>query len=316
MQHEFLMHAILMISASHLYTVTADPSTKAAYREIESLHSTHASSGLRAALSAVTANNASAVFAASILLYIQAWKCDFKPPSDENNHATCSAIGHPIGPDERAMFFDFMVPLGAGIRQMLFEHETYEFMSNSPIFMTLALWSPRADLVRCAEEKGDPALMEEFSVHLDQVFARRHGHLDTFAICEVEFERLKPAYLILHMQKQGLISLDDDPQLDFAMARYLFSWPILLSQDFVTLAKERDTCVKIVMFYYFSAIGRAMDAKNGQVRERYWWAKDRIQFGLPTMGKKLRSEGIEALDLVCMQTCIDQMAEIETIKLD
>lgn len=52
------------------------------------------------------------------------------------------------------------------------------------------------------------------------------------------------------------------------VARYLFAWPNLLSDNFINLVKINDERCQVILLYHFAAISRLRS-------ERFWWMRER-----------------------------------------
>src|ERR1700753_2765592 len=103
-----------MISAAHMHY--QDPENKD-YREAEIFHLSRATRGLsKALMTNLTVAKAEAIFACSVLLYKQTWT---SAGSDDDQ----------LKSDDLEM--DLMVPLGTGLKDILFNRPIWPFLWTS-----------------------------------------------------------------------------------------------------------------------------------------------------------------------------------------
>lgn len=277
LEHEHLMHAILMIAASHLSHL--EPTNKQ-YKAAELEHLSSATEGIRTALSDIDYNTADAVFAGIVLLYNQAWT------SCEN---TSSEPG--IDKFSPALETDFLIPLGAGLKGVITQTKMWSFIRFSSIFTEAVAFSPKISLNQCAQHTVYPQELEE-SLRMEylQLWPQNEEQgtpedgtsPDDFATYMKESARLIPVVSVLKLANSGV----DLQPLKKAIVRYLFTWPILLGSQFVEMTTEQKDCTQLLFYHYYEAVEAGLPTSC-------WWAQKRMNCMVKTLEKNLAEKGIK-----------------------
>jgi hypothetical protein len=262
------MHSILMISAAHLHFL--EPNNES-YREAETFHLSRASRGLRSAISAeLRTENAVVLCSCSALLYSQAWS------------SRGEEYDRPAGERE----LDFLVRLGAGLKGIFLDQSVWPGIWNSVEFGEEIAFRPVVVLSECAKQTGLPEQMKiAFQREYDSVRGRKDEG-NHFAVCAAEFTRLIPPLSVTRLGQTGV----DISHLEAAVVRYLYSWPILLSKEFIELMKGRDATTDLVFYHFYAAVTAA--ASN-----TYWWAQRRAPHLSEILKNGLEKRGVVVLDL-------------------
>ncbi|OCL03521.1 hypothetical protein AOQ84DRAFT_145482 [Glonium stellatum] len=158
--HDFLMHSILLVSATHLSYL--DPANKINCRaSIQHLSKTlHL---FRHALSQpVTSHNADALMATAVLLYHHAWaNIEFTQPSSSEHFASSTSLDLAMDP---------MFTLSSGLRSIFLSAWEYLSDASRSIFANSALHRPRYPILRAANTSSK--MPEHFIMLLERYFNR------------------------------------------------------------------------------------------------------------------------------------------------
>jgi hypothetical protein len=261
------MHAILSLAAAHL---KATHSAHQDYSERELQHQSAAIKGLRSALAGgITKENSDAVFASSVLLYHHAWTT-----ADDGNLA--------IAENFPCTLID-LIPIGTGIRGMFME----KFLARASRWREAMAYSPKVALMMSVMDTTVPQELEE-AFKKQYLLVRRDG-LDNwrYEAFMTECRRLIPVMSVLKLRDRGL--LDIEP-ITASIVRYLFTWPILVANDFLGMETQGDSLARLVLFHFFTTIMRTGI-------ESMWWARRRTRFTLERFGRYFDESGLQVLDM-------------------
>jgi hypothetical protein len=257
--HSFLIHAIFLVTASHLHHLHPDDPR---YQNAVLEHFSNVLPCFRAALDTFSGNtdHADALMACAILLVQYSWT--FMSPdttAEPNTDAWLTMLG-----------------LYSGLTSVVLSF--YHLLDESR-FRRMMKYSP----VRRIE-----AYLNSISVpiHIDGLF---HHSLTCSKIsdggemsssdCSDASRRL---ILILCAMRLGQNRLETSGIL-LDVARCLFTWPSLLSPGFKRLVKLEDGRSQIILLYYFAAVSRLRG-------ERFWWMRERAVCMFKTIWAKLEGK--------------------------
>ena len=269
-----------MIAASHISN--ANPQNEHV-KTTELEHLAVATAGLRRNLAlTLDPGKLEAVFAVCILLFKQVWA------SVQDR----TEIGHEGLP---LIHEDSLVHLGAGFKTYVMGSSAAVGLQHSKIFGKIMAYSPRVELMKlieCSELPQGSRLPQVFENEFrDEYFRIWPEKLERNALhCVpymVECRRLTIALSALDLGNRGF----NIRPLDGAIVRYLFTWPMLVSSEFVELMKQGAKCV-LLLFWHFYTIVQA------SATGRYWWARRRTDFMLELLGSRLREEDIKPRSLL------------------
>lgn len=289
-QHEFLMHAVLMIAAAHLSYL--EP-TNELYKTAELEHLSCASHRVRLELSSeIREETGVALFASCILLYKQAW----------------AAYGESFATREEkfgpAIEDDFLLPLGAGIVS-LENTQVWPSILRSDVFAEAVTFAPKPILDEFIQHSLYPQqLAEAFATEYFQwwpeakdetVFGETspspspspRSDKEDFERYMAEATRLIPAMSVL---KIGLSGVDIKP-VEAATVRYLSTWPTFLAPSSVAMVKSGRASLQLLFYHYYKAVELG-------IPERYWWAQKRTRSMAPALRRTLAEIGIVPTDLL------------------
>jgi hypothetical protein len=259
-----------MISAAHLHS--REPWNED-YREAEAFHLSGATRGLRSAISMeFKTESAEALFGCSTLLYNQAW-------SSKGEEYDRSNI------EDREL--DFLVRLGTGLKDIIFDRSIWPGVWNSEIFGEDVAFRPVVPITECAKKTVFP---DQFKNAFQQEYHSIQGQMNDanhFMVCMLEFHRLIPPLCVIQLGHHGV----DIVPLEPAIVRYLNSWPILLSKEFIHLMKQGDIAASLVFYHFYCAVTAAMS-------EKYWWAQRRPRYVSKIIRSSLEEKGVVVLNLL------------------
>jgi hypothetical protein len=267
------MHALLMNAAAHLYH--SNPA-EAQYKNAEMEHAACATSGLREALSLPPDKfNVEATFAACVLLYNQAWTSFDDSPESADEFQPAIAL-------------DFLVLLGAGLKELLIDSEAWMGLARSQIFGQAVAYSPKVDLLQFALRHAMPTELEaQFRREYLQHWSQDDSPSSLLAAYMKECLRLVPVFSVLRLGARG-VSIHE---LDAAIVRYLYSWPMILAPGFVDVIRRKEPCSQLLFWHYYKAVEVGMS-------EKYWWAQKRARVMLSSLERRLLEHGIRPIDFL------------------
>jgi hypothetical protein len=261
-----------MMAAAHLryqYPANGD------YRQAELQHLSRATLGLRSSLSGnIREGEADAILACNLLLYNQAWSS-----LDQGSNLSTLDVALDLE-------MDFFFTLATGTRRILRHSNVPHFVRSSPIFGEEVARSPKA-LLQCAQLTIYPQELEqtfrhEYFVHSSSNAANSE-HMETFM---EECRRLIPVISVIKLRNYS----SSTTALEAAIVRYLFCWPMLVSDAFISLIKQRDSSARLVLFYFYITVATGLSGK-------YWWAQRRAEDMAKSIRHTLREKGISPVDL-------------------
>jgi hypothetical protein len=259
-----------MMAAAHLrhqYPANND------YQQAELHHQSRAIIGLRSSLSGnIREGEADAILACNLLLYNQAWSS-----LDQSSNLSTLDVALDLE-------MDFFFTLATGTMRILRHGNIPHFVRSSSIFGEEAARGPKA-LLQCAQLTIYPQELEQTFRH---EFAHSSSnankeHLETFM---KECRRLIPVISVIKLRNYGCST----PPLETAIVRYLFCWPMLVSDAFISLIKQRDSLARLVLFYFYITVATGLSGK-------YWWAQRRAEHMAKSIRHTLREKGITPVDL-------------------
>jgi hypothetical protein len=270
LDHDYLMHAILAMAASHLRHSGIQA---AQYAEAELLHQSAAIAGLREALAGpITSVNSDALFTCAMLIYHHAWTA-----IDEGDLELI--INFPSGLHD-------IVPLAMGVKGLV--SETILKLGESMWLETMA-YSPRIALLLCTEGTAEPE-------RLEKLFRRQFHLIETgnstedgwrFEAFMVECRRLIPVVAVLNLIDGGASNWD---AVLHSVIRYLFTWPVLLREGFADLVPQHDCLALVVLYHFFTAVEKVP-------AHHMWWSRRRARFVMSRLTASFEASGVEVVDL-------------------
>ena len=280
------MQAFFMTAAAHLSYLKPDNQV---YKNAELRYLARATSGLRAALAEeVSHDSANALIAAAILLYNQAWS--------SLEHLNSTMLEDAYDP---AIDVDSMLPLGAGLRGLIYAPSVWKSLWRSSIFIDVIMHSPRVIMNEYTQNTKFPGKITELLVQEylrlwplsssndedDAVHSSGDSYSD-FVAYVTESSRLVPILSMLNC------AADVDLQpLESSIVRYICTWPIILGPRLLSMAREKKTSVLLLFYYFYAAV-------NAGIPEKFWWAQKRKAFMTKALENSLAKEGITPRQLL------------------
>jgi len=245
-QNEFLMHAVLLVTASHLQHL--QPS-ETQHRRVVLEHLSQVLPSFRNALDTLPVgrgDSADALLACSMLILQYSWEFNLSAIQDASRHAEG---------------FSSLLGLYSGLRYVIFEIIDARGGSR---FDSMITYSPRLKIEQYFEGSNLPSEIKVFFGHCLtclKISDNKDGNLSDYVDAARHLIPILCALKLGHrcLEASGLI-------LD--VARYLFAWPNLLSDNFIHLVKINDERSQVVLLYYFAA---AFNIRS----ERFWWMRQR-----------------------------------------
>ena len=261
-QHDFLMHAILLVSATHLSYL--DPVNIINYRaSVQHLSKTlHL---FRHALSQpVTSHNADALMATAILLYHHAWA--------NIELIQSSSSGESDSDVPLDLSIDPIFTLSPGLRELFLGAWKYLSSPNSSVFATPALHRPRYPIIRAANKSSK--MPEEFVALLERYFNRIQDPLGTSVPPTLDFSKRSLIETIIHT-----------PDLETEK-----SWLSMLDQYQPTNDATDDN--KAVFKAYMDAASRLAPLLSlCRPQQQPLWSTEPIEETVMEFGKALSTQG-------------------------
>jgi hypothetical protein len=254
MQNEFLMHSVLLVAASHLQHLQP---TENRHRKVALEHLSQTLPSFRNALAALPdrrRDTADALLACSMLILQYSWEFNGSTIRDANPN--------PEG-------FGSLLGLYSGLRYIVFE--IIDERSGSR-FDSMLTYSPRLKIESYFKDSNLPSEIEVFFGHCltcTKISDNKSGSVNG---CVDAAHRLIPILCALKLGRRCL----EASGLILDVARYLFAWPNLLSDDFIHLVKISDERSQVVLLYYFAAV---LNIRS----ERFWWMRDRSVYMCDTI---------------------------------
>jgi hypothetical protein len=101
-----------------------------------------------------------------------------------------------------------------------------------------------------------------------------------------ECGRLIPVVSVLRLREEGM----DCTLLTKSIVRYLFTWPVLLSEGFFELMRQNDRLGPLILLHFFQAVVRSNI-------EGMWWSKKRSDFIIEKITKNCAESSVRIVDL-------------------
>jgi hypothetical protein len=162
--------------------------------------------------------------------------------------------------------------------------------SSTSMFTLMLAYSPRMRIERHFQNMQIPSDIEDIFTHALSCTKISGAQPDELSDFKEPSNRLKTIFFALklgprHLEESGLM-------LD--VARYLFSWPNLLPNSFISLLRREDERAQVIMLYYFAAVSKLR-------ADRFWWMRER---GIYMYESVLRNLGDKCTE------CTDRAEEI------
>ncbi|VUC32038.1 unnamed protein product [Clonostachys rosea] len=268
LQHEYLMHGIMTISASHLLYV--QPRVRDHNKAI-ALHLDSALSGFRASLSSLYLPQAQydVVIACGFILLYYAWSVPFFNGSDE---------------DSTSIESDGLLWFAAGIKTVIVT--IYQMKPQDSMFQTYFEAQPVKSFYKWSEQT-------RFSYDFGQKFLDqpqapvKHPSLACIAGCGSvnAAERLGPVFHALDATRQG----EDLSEIMPAVMTYMLMWPSKAMQDFQEEIKRGDQRALVTMLSFYASSWTLLS-------QRAWWAYHRSKVMCTEILKRLDTRGPSCWD--------------------
>lgn len=282
------MCAILMIASAHLSHSASDDRQ---LRTLELQHLLNTAAGMRQSLTARDdSSGTDVVLATGLLLYTHAWA------SPANSRNTDQAKDHTLD-------IDFLVPLGVKFRSIVQEIALADILRSS-IFGYMARFRPKLELlnaVRCTDlsQRLEDQLSSEYQSTWPICNHRDNARFELYA---AECKRLLPVISVLKLAETGC----DIGFLESSIVRYLYSWPMLIADEFVDLIESRAPCADL-LFWHFCTTLRSSPACL------YWWATRRTEVMAETLGRRLQEQGIRPRRLLHRNWLPERLADSSSL---
>ena len=234
----FLMHAVLLVSADHLQWLQPHENR---HREsiLEFLNLALPSFREALSVSPMIKGDTSDSLIACAMLLVQHWWAD---------------------PDSQAGF-DCLVELTAGLTTIVL---TAFSRGGRSRLDWIVYYHPTVTLRWHTEKTSSPAEIEALLLHCLTCTKISKHNRTAFNNYSNATTRLVPALAAIKLGRRNL----EATGLMQDVARYLFTWPLFLSDDFIKLVKGNDERAQIVMLYYYAAVAWLGPG-------RFWWMQRR-----------------------------------------
>jgi hypothetical protein len=254
------------MAAAHLHYL--EPS-KDEYRQAELQHLSSAIPALRSNLGGtITRRNADTIFACSLLLYHHAWA---SVEQDDSGLAPAVNFG-----------LHTMISLAHGLKSVFLEIVG----SSSEIWEKIALYKPKISIIECAKHTVFPAQLEkQFEAQYQRLRRCQDKDAHHFETYMQECRRLVSVLSVLKLSRCGV----DISPLRSDIVRYLFTFPMLFSSDFLLLMEQRDDTVQIVLAHFYAAV-------SGLILEPYWWTRQRAKYMLENIESVYISDALGSIE--------------------
>ncbi|KAL5345334.1 hypothetical protein ACLOAV_009705 [Pseudogymnoascus australis] len=250
--NDFLMHAVLMTSASHLQRL--NPETQQDYKALSTKHLHHSLRSFRNALSSRTyvANNFEAVVATTFLFLMQ-------------------ASSNPIFDPENATI-DAMLQHSSGLYDIIRYHP-----KQAPFTIFQPICTPK--LVRAAMPDSDPArgLIQMIENH-----ALEYGVTDPNAKFYLGVIKSLSPVLDAVISRPPFGGAPPN-----ALLLYFIHWLSFIPPEFVILVNSYDPKALVIMAHYYAVVAFVLSNwKNG-----WWWLRDRPEYMIKNIAAFVNPSG-------------------------
>lgn len=262
-ENTFLMHTVLLLTASHLEHLQPQNHR---YRPMIFEHLSQALPGLRIALDTVpgTQNGlGDALMACSCLLLQYSWE---SPVSGGSWSADYDDEG-----------WETLLGLYSGVRNIVFTF--WELKHGGSCFTPWLIYSPKTSIEQYFIDQPIPPDLEACFHHV-LTCNKISNDLETdFAACQYAADGL---IVIWRALKLGLPALEtSDIYLD--TARFLFTWPNLHPAGLLNLTASKRVRAQVILLYYFAAVIRLRS-------ERFWWMRRRAVYMFDSIFDRLKDK--------------------------
>ncbi|RFU26573.1 hypothetical protein B7463_g9761, partial [Scytalidium lignicola] len=322
--YEFLMQAVLLVSATHLAYL--HPS-EAIYSQASMVHLSKTLSLFRLALSEnITAWNVDALIATSLLLVHHGW-------ASIDTLRNPSADAKPLNSSKQAkldLSLDPLFSLCDGLRDILL-HAIIFINTNTTVFAAPAAYRPRNSLLRAVHDNN---ILNELEIALSQSIGRiRNSPISPSRVLSSEV-------LLSHCSHHLMGTRREDSQMDTTLpsddeedeealldassrlalilaicksrpkgippelvshitpitedgrtlppladlARYVFSFPTRSSPRFIALVRRNDPGALLILLFFYRAIPLLLP------EHQCWWLQDRTEFLEMAIERALKEE--------------------------
>ncbi|PMD37807.1 hypothetical protein L207DRAFT_464292 [Hyaloscypha variabilis F] len=243
-KHEYLMHAILVMTASHLRHLQPQ---ERQYHQQELEHFSQVIPAFNAALSQpVTGDNLYSLAACSLLILQYAWACP-----DLTNRDVDNAVDFGFG--SLTGLYSGMRNLGMSLLAV-----------HDPYLHSVMFHRPIETIKQYSESSHVPGELEDFFTHCCQCPQWRGSGDENFSIRMEAAHRLVPILSALRLGEKELEASGLMPDI----SRYLFALPLFTSGAYAELLRNNDEPSLVILLYYFSLVRRLLG-------ERFWWMRER-----------------------------------------
>jgi hypothetical protein len=243
-QHEYLMHAMLFMAASHLRHLQPEESI---HRKEELEHFSLVIPVFNAALSGpITEDNLYALCACSLLILQYSWACPDLTDREANNAIDFG--------------FESLVGLYTGMRRLALSLLTI----HDPYLHSIMLHRPIEIISRYSENTSIPAELEDLFSHCCLCPEWCGSGDKNFSIRMEAAQRLIPVLSALKLGEREL----EASGLMLDISRYLFVLPLFWSEEYGQFLRNNDEASLVILLYYFSLVHRLLSGK-------YWWMRER-----------------------------------------
>jgi hypothetical protein len=260
------MDAVLCMAAAHLHHL--EP-TKNEHHEAELQHFDYAVSSLRESLDKpITRHNSDALITAAFLICIQIWQ-------SVDRDIPC------IGTDDHYGLQN-LLPFASGLKGVFLQ----TVGTRSEIWTKVAFYRPVIPIRACSDNTVFPSQLESsFEGLYDKLWPQTRDP-DHFELYMRECKRLVPVLSLLKLSRCGV----DISPLQSDVTRYIFTFPIMFSAEFIQLVKSGDRTVQIVLAHFYVAV-------SGLLPEKIWWAQRRTKHMLESLDPSFISDALEAVEI-------------------
>jgi hypothetical protein len=252
LQNKYLMHAVFVVTATHLHHLQPHETRN---KVLGLQHLSQALPLFRKTLAETSdfrGSHGEALVVCSALLLQYSWA----PDSDGWHSVTGLYKGL------RDVSIEFIGTLNLHSRSDWGSRD-----SASGGFLSLLAYSPRMHIEKHFRDNLIPLNIQEVFAHIlacTKISDTQPDDPDDFIGPSRRLMTILSVLQLSHrdLSKCGLI-------LD--VARYLFTFPILLSPGFVNSLKKEDWRAQVIVLYYFAAVSRLTP-------ERFWWMREKGLF--------------------------------------
>ncbi|KAE9374899.1 hypothetical protein N431DRAFT_336019 [Stipitochalara longipes BDJ] len=246
-KHEYLMHAILAMTASHLRHLQPQ---EICFRKQELEHFSQVIPAFNAALSnSIKEDNLYALCACSLLILQYAWACP-----DLTDRGADNAVDFGFG--SLSGLYIGMRSLGLSLLAV-----------HDPYLHSVMFHRPIEAITRYSESSHIATELEGFFTHCCQCPQWSGSGDENLSIRMEAAHRLIPILSALRLGEKELEASGLMPDI----SRYLFVLPLFSTEAYSQLLRNNDEPSLVILLYYFALVRRLLG-------DKFWWMRERSAY--------------------------------------